>query len=172
MAELIEFTELQKVLQDLADDIKENYKEHLEYNDRYTRKHKLIDSVKTQVVVGEKAFEVTMSLEEYWKYVEEGVRGARNMASPYNNPGWKAYPHILRWIDIKPVIPRPLSSGRLPTPKQLGFLITRSIVENGTQGTHDLQKVKDGVIPWYREKISQALGHDMEFYIRKVFQEK
>lgn len=174
MAELAEFPELAKVLQDLADDIRDNYKEHLEFNDRYTRdtpdgyQKRLIDSVTTQVVAGDQAFEVTMSLNEYWKYVEEGVRGAKNSTSPYRNPGWKAFPHIMRWIQIKPVLPRPNSSGKLPSPKQLGYLITRAIVNNGTQGTHDLEKVKDGVIPWYRERISEALGHDMEHYIKKI----
>ena len=170
--ELIDLTELQKVLQDLADDIRVNYKEHLESSDRYTQERKLIDSVKTQVVVGEKAFEITMTLQDYWKYVEEGVQGSRNANSPYRNPGWKAYPFILRWIDIKPVIPRPLSNGKLPTPSQLGYLITRGIVEHGTQGSHDLEKVKEGVIPWYRERITAALGHDMENYIRKIVVEK
>lgn len=175
MAELIDFTELRKVLDDLANDIRANYQEHLQYNDRYTERgipdgydKRLIDSVKTQVVVGDRAWEVTMTLNDYWKYVEEGVRGGKNHTSPYNNPGWKAYPFILRWIEIKPVIPRPNDSGKIPSPKQLGFLITRAIVDNGTQGSHDLQKVKDGVIPWYREKIAAALGHDMENYIRKL----
>ena len=90
--ELIDLTELQQVLQDLANDIRDNYKEHLEFNDRYTKEHKLIDSVKTQVVVGDREFEITMTLQDYWKYVEEGVRGFENMSSPYKNPGWKAYP--------------------------------------------------------------------------------
>ena len=166
--ELIDLTELQQVLQDLANDIRDNYKEHLEFNDRYTKEHKLIDSVKTQVVVGDREFEITMTLNDYWKYVEEGVRGFENMSSPYKNPGWKAYPFILKWIDIKPVIPKPLGNGKLPTPKQLGFLITRAIVENGTQGSHDLEKVKEGIIPFYKEKIATALGHDMENYIRKL----
>ena len=172
MEQLIDFSELQKVLQDLANDIRDNYKEHLEFNDRYTTEHKLIDSVKTQVVVGERAFEITMTLQEYWKYVEEGVQGANNVTSPYRNPGWKAFPFILRWIDIKPVIPRPNRNGSIPTPKQLGFLITRAIVENGTQGSHDLQKVKDGVIPWYKDKIAAALAHDLGNYIRKLVVEK
>ena len=165
---LIDFTELRQVLDDLANDIRDTYRESLERNVRYTTEHKLIDSVRTQVVVGDRAFEVTMTLNDYWKYVEEGVKGARNTTSPYRNPGWKAYPFILRWIDIKPVIPRPLANGKLPTPKQLGYLITRSIVENGTQGSHDLQKTKDELIPWYQERIAAALGHDMGNYIRKV----
>lgn len=169
--ELLELTELQQVLQDLANDIRDNYKEHLEFNDRYTKEHKLIDSVQTQVVVGDREFEITMTLQDYWKYVEEGVRGDKNLSSPYKNPGWKAYPFILRWIDIKPVIPRPLASGKIPSPKQLTFLIGRAISEYGTKGSHDLEKVKDGVIPFYKEKIAIALGHDMENYIRKLVME-
>ena len=162
--ELIDLTELQQVLQDLANDIRDNYKEHLQFNDRYTERgvptgysEKLIDSVKTQVVVGDNAYEVTMTLNDYWKYVEYDTK-------PHFPPPNK----ILEWVEIKPVIPRPLASGKIPSPKQLTFLIGRKIYNEGTNGTHDLEKVKDGVIPFYRDKIAAALGRDMENYIRKV----
>ena len=162
--ELIDLTELQQVLQDLANDIRDNYKEHLEFNDRYTElgvpsgyTQKLIDSVKTQVVVGDQAYEVTMTLNDYWKYVEDDTK-------PHFPPPNK----ILEWVEIKPVIPRPLASGKIPSPKQLAFLIGRAISEHGTKGSHDLQQVKDGVIPFYKDKIAAALGRDMENYIRKV----
>ena len=162
--ELIDLTELQQVLQDLANDIRDNYKEHLQFNDRYTEKgvptgysEKLIDSVKTQVVVGDQAYEVTMTLNDYWKYVEYDTK-----------PHWPPIDKILEWVEIKPVIPRPLASGKIPSPKQLTFLIGRKIYNEGTNGTHDLEKVKDGVIPFYRDKIAAALGRDMENYIRKV----
>ena len=155
--ELIDLTELQQVLQDLANDIRDNYKEHLEFNDRYTKEHKLIDSVKTQVVVGDREFEITMTLQDYWKYVEYDTK-----------PHFPPVSKILEWVEIKPVIPRPLASGKIPSPKQLAFLIGRAISEHGTKGSHDLETVKDGVIPWYKEKIAIALGHDMENYIRKL----
>ena len=158
--ELIDLTELQQVLQDLANDIRDNYKEHLEFNDRYTKEHKLIDSVKTQVVVGDNAYEVTMTLNDYWKYVEYDTK-----------PHFPPVSKILEWVEIKPVIPRPLASGKIPSPKQLAFLIGRAIYEHGTKGSHDLETVKDGVIPWYKEKIAIALGHDMENYIRKLVRE-
>ena len=166
--ELIDLTELQKVLQDLANDIRDNYKEHLQFNDRYTERgvptgysDKLIDSVKTQVVVGDNAYEVTMTLNDYWKYVEYDTK-------PHFPPPNK----ILEWVEIKPVIPRPLASGKIPSPKQLAFLIGRAIYEHGTKGSHDLEKVKEGIIPFYKEKIAAALGHDMENYIRKIVVEK
>jgi hypothetical protein len=50
--ELIDLSELQKVLQELADDIREQYKKNLEVSERYTEKgipsgylQRLIDSV-------------------------------------------------------------------------------------------------------------------------------
>ena len=168
MNELIDFAELRKVLQDLANDIRENYKEHLRFNDRYTERgvpsgyeQRLIDSVKTQVVVGDRAWEVTMTLNDYWKYVEDDTK-----------PHFPPVNKILEWVTIKPVIPRPDSRGRIPSPQSLVFLIGRAISEHGTKGSHDLEKVKDGVIPWYKEKIAAALGHDMEHYIRKLVVEK
>ena len=166
--ELIDLTELQQVLQDLANDIRDNYKEHLQYNDRYTERgvpsgysKRLIDSVTTQVVVGDNAYEVTMTLNDYWKYVEDDTR-----------PHFPPVSKILEWVNIKPVIPRPDANGRMPSPKSLAYLIGRAISERGTKGSHDLEKVKDGVIPMYRERIAIALGHDMENYIRKIVMEK
>lgn len=168
MDELIDFTELQQVLQDLANDIRDNYKEHLQFNDRYTERgvpsgysQRLIDSVKTQVVVGDRAWEITMTLNDYWKYVENDT-----------NPHFPPVSKILEWVNIKPVLPRPDSRGRIPSPRSLAFLIGRSISVHGTKGSHDLEKVKDGVIPMYKEKIAIALGHDMEHYIRRLVVEK
>ena len=164
--ELIDLTELQQVLQDIANDIRDNYKEHLQFNDRYTEKgvptgysEKLIDSVKTEVVVGDNAYEVTMSLNDYWKYVEYDTK-----------PHWPPRDKILEWVNIKPVLPR-ADRNRIPSPESLAFLIGRKIYNEGTTGTHDLEKVKDGVIPWYKEKIAIALGHDLENYIRKLVEE-
>ena len=154
--ELLELTELQKVLQDFAADIRDRYRDVLAHNDHIASR-KLVDSIKTQVVVGDNAYEVTMTLEDYWKYVEYDCK-----------PHWPPVSKILEWVEIKPVIPRPLASGKIPSPKQLAFLIGRAIYEHGTKGSHDLEKVKDGVIPWYKEKIAIALGHDMENYIRKL----
>ena len=169
--ELLELTELQKVLQDFATDIRDRYRDVLANNDHIASR-KLVDSIKTQVVIGDNYYEVTMTLEDYWKYVE------------YDTP-----PHfpplnkILEWIQIKPIIPRPDDNGRIPSPKQLAFLIGRAMAgkspnqeklknpNGGTTGTHDLAQTKEDILPWWGEQISQALGHDMENYIRKLVRE-
>ena len=169
--ELLELTELQKVLQDFATDIRDRYRDVLAHNDHIASR-KLVDSIKTQVVVGDNAYEVTMTLEDYWKYVEEDTP-----------PHWPPRDAILKWIDVKPIIPRPDDNGRIPSPKQLAFLIGRAMAgkspnqeklknpNGGTTGTHDRAQTKDDILPWWRDQISQALGHDMENYIRKLVME-
>ena len=104
--ELLELTELQKVLQDFATDIRDRYRDVLANNDHIASR-KLVDSIKTQVLVGDNAYEVTMTLEDYWKYVEEDTP-----------PHWPTRDAILKWIEVKPIIPRPDDNGRIPSPKQ------------------------------------------------------
>lgn len=159
MEQLIELTELHKVLQDFATDIRERYKDVLANND-HIASHNLVDSVRTQVVVGDNYYEVTMTLADYWKYVENDTK-----------PHFPPPDAILRWIQVKPVIPRPDANGRIPSQKSLAFLIGRKIAREGTEGTHDLAKTKDDILPWWREQISKALGHDMQNYIRKLVRE-
>lgn len=156
MNELIDFTELQKVLQDYAKDVQERYKDVLAKNDHIASK-KLMQSIKTEVVVGEQAYEVTMSLEHYWKFIEYDTK-----------PHFPPPDALLKWIQVKPVIPRPNKDGKIPTPKQLAYLIGRHINTFGTTGTHDLQQTKDDIFTWYQERIAAALGKDMSNYIRKI----
>ena len=157
--ELLELTELQQVLQDFAEDIRDRYRDVLAKNDHIASR-KLVDSIKTQVEVGDNYYEVTMTLEDYWKYVEFDTK-----------PHFPPPDAILKWIQIKPVIPRPDANGRIPTQKQLAFLIGRKIAREGTTGTHDLEQTKEDILPWWREQISKALGHDIENYIRKLVRE-
>ena len=166
--ELIDFEKTRSVLEEFAEAVAQRYKDNLVASGRPTQKEaQLIPSIRTEVILGERAWEVTMTLRDYWKYVEEGVQGDGNPQSPYRNPGWKAFPHILHWIDIKPVLPRP-NGNKIPSQKSLAYLITRSIVQHGTQGSHDLKRAKEDVMESFKERIVDALQHDVGFYIRKV----
>lgn len=156
MNDLMDLTELHQVLQDYANDIRDRYKDVLA-NNGHIASHDLVNSIKTEVVVGDQFYEVTMSLAEYWKYVEYDTK-----------PHFPPPNALLRWIEVKPVIPRPGKNGRIPTPKQLAFLIGRHINTFGTTGTHDLQKTKDDIFARYQEKITAALRKDIANYIRKI----
>ena len=164
MAELINFDNLRQVLEDFAQEFKTVYREELERSDRFTKygQDRLIDfeqynDVSTMVQQGDQAWTVSIRLNEYWKYVEEGTK-----------PHWPPPSAILKWITVKPVIPRPDSKGRIPSPKSLAYLIGRKISEDGTAGSHDFENAKQVVLQRFRERIAEAVGHDFENYIRKV----
>ena len=151
--ELIELSELTKVLQEIAEDVKKTYKAHLWDSDRVASGN-LWASVEAEVLVEGTTYSVVLHLQDYWKFVEEDTR-----------PHWPPKDAILRWIAVKPIIPRPDEKGRLPKPEQLAFLIGRKIAEEGTEGTHDLRDTKDEVLPKYIDRIREALLHDAYIYI-------
>ena len=157
MSNLLELTELQQVLREYAKDAREIYKYQISLGGKNASR-KLTDTIKSNVVVGDQAYEVSLTLQEYWKYIESGRQ-------PGKFPPVKA---LLDWISVKPVIPRPDDHGRIPTPNQLSFLIGRKIMEEGIKPFPALQTTKEELDKIYHEKLSAALGHDVSNYIRKV----
>ena len=69
---------------------------------------------------------------------------------------------IERWIEVKPVLPRPMSNGKLPTNKQLAYLIGRKIAIEGISPKPLLQRSVDDVWNNMREFISEALAKDLQ----------
>ncbi len=148
---------VQAVLQEFSVEIAEEYRGNLVKHDRKASGG-LLNSISVTVETSGTVVEVRMRLEEYWKYVEEGTR-----------PHWPPRSAILRWIEVKPVIPRPDQRGRIPTPKQLAFLISRKIARVGTKGSKDLESAKQSVMDRFRARLEEALGRDaQEYFIRIV----
>ena len=102
--------------------------------------------------------------DEVWAAVKDGTYKGK-----FNNPGWKSFPFILRWVEIKPVIPRPDSKGRIPSPKSLAYLIVRKRNLVGDPGTHGFEKARDAILPTYYERIKEALTQDIGNYLLTVF---
>lgn len=150
------FANVEEVLGRLAEDLRENYKSALLQSDRVASR-KLYQSVRTQVVFGLNSWDVQMSLEDYWKYVENDTL-----------PHWPPRDKILQWILIKPVIPRSGARGKIPTPQQLSYLISRKIARFGTEGSHDLERTVEGMLPRYMEELSQALQKDATAYVHNL----
>ena len=151
--ELFELSELTRVLQEIAEEVKREYKGKLWESDRVASGN-LYASVQSEVVIEGTTYSVVLRLQDYWKYVEEDTK-----------PHWPPKDAILRWLSVKPIIPRPDSKGRIPKPEQLAFLIGRKIAKEGTTGTHDLQHTKEEVLPKYMDRIQAALLHDAYIYI-------
>ena len=170
MNDLINFDELNAILAEYAREAEEMYKYQLSLGNK-TASRKLMDTIKSNVVVGENAYEVTLTLQHYWKYIEGGRKGTES--SP---PGAKykaAFPPvdaILDWILVKPILPRPSADGKMEKlrPKSLAYLIGRKIEEEGIEPHPALKTTQEELMKMYRERLSAALGHDVENYIRKL----
>ena len=149
------FDRLQAELESYGNAVREMYQQRLISSDRVAS-HDLIDTVTALVRGGDGGtYEVVLSLQGYWKWVEYGTK-------PHRPP----YSKILEWVKIKPVIPRP-KNGKLPKPESLAWAITKKIEKEGTEGSGDLTKSVADLYPVYYPKILQALTDDLEDGIRR-----
>lgn len=136
-------------LDEYAQEANELYKRKLTdkgINASYT----LLNSVETTVKRNDDTFTVTINLEDYWYYVENGRKAGR----------FPPIDKILEWIRVKPVIPYTDSRGRLPTEEQLAFLIARKIANEGTEGRKVLFETVDELNRHYLPLLQKALDDD------------
>lgn len=170
--ELLSLTNTKAVLEQLANDVMAWYKDQLTKNDHITKfgTDRLIDTITTVVNVDGKSFSASLKMNHYWKYLEEGIQPA----GKFNNPGWKSFPFILQWVQIKPVIPRPPKTIK-PSKrtleslqKQSAYLITRKRNLEGDPGTHGFEKTREALVPLYIPKIQEALAKDIGEYLTMV----
>lgn len=162
--ELIQFDNLRAVLEEFAQEFKDQYRAGLLSHGRFTQygEDRLVDSVdanQVQAMIQEEdeAWTVTINLNEYWKYVENDTR-----------PHWPPLSAIQRWVEIKPVIPRPDDKGRIPSPRSLAYLIGRKISREGTTGSHDFKTAQETTIERFRVRIRVAMVRDVQNYVRQV----
>lgn len=108
-------------IQDITDDFVKSLKLKLDSNGT-NASNDLKNSIRGIVQQNGKFIVISIELEDYWKYVEYGTK-----------PHFPPLSAIKRWISVKPVLPRPLPSGKLPTENQLSYLIARKISKVGTK---------------------------------------
>lgn len=120
--------------------------------------YKLLNSVETVVRRNDDTFTVTINLEPYWYYVENGRKAGK----------FPPLSKILDWIRIKPVIPYSDSRGRLPTEEQLAFLIARKISRDGTEPKRVLAETVEELNRYYLPKLQQALDRDFNRFYYEI----
>lgn len=157
MSELIKFPKLANVLYEFAVEVRNLYQDNLILNNRIASGN-LLNNIEFNVKTSDSTYSVIFSMEDYWWYVENGRKAGK----------WPPMDKILEWIKIKPILPRP-SNEKLPTPKQLAFLISRKIGEEGTQGTGDLSYSIETVFERYRQRIYEAIYSDIDEAIIKIY---
>lgn len=118
-----DFKHTMKALNDFGDFIITNYKSQLEAEQM--NNGELYRTISYSVSTVSSGWVISVSLADYWKYIESGRR-------PGKMPPVSA---IENWIKVKQIIPHSmtLKSGKtvIPTIPQLSFLIARSIGRRG-----------------------------------------
>lgn len=149
----IKWTRLTEVLNEFADAFIENARNNLEAN-QSNDSYNLYNSFEKVIEVGEDYFKVSISLADYWQYLEYG-RG----------PGKE-------WIEVKPVNSTPLSNGKTPSVEQLSFLISRKIANEGTEGKPFFEPAKEQTIREFEDKINQAIEEDVSNFILELVEKE
>lgn len=152
------FSNLQKALNIFVKDLAQEYKDLLR-RDGKKATGTLIKSIKPLEIefVSNRLFGC-IDVAEYWKYVEYGRRPGK----------FPPVDKILSWVKSKPVLPRPGSNGKIPTEKQLAFLISRKIARDGIKPGSQLEEALDIVWSKDRDMINDALEKDLQEYVDLV----
>ena len=159
MEELIEWTETYRVLEEFAIQLRNLYQDKL-IKDNRIASGELLNSVEYIIEKDSRSISVSLQLEDYWIYAEEG-RGPGKFP-PLNK--------IREWISIKPVQAVPdEKTGKLPTENQLAFLIGRKIAQEGFEGGHYLAESQEEVLVEFEDRLSEAVGKDVGRYIDILF---
>ena len=115
--------------------------------------------------------------EDYWAFVDEGVKGAggfkgsgkmRGQGSPFKF-STKMPPRqpLIDWIRNKPIKGRD-KNGRFITNKSLGFLIQRAIYQRGLTRTQFFSKPFTQELDNQMESITEAFADDLELALETI----
>ena len=156
------FDNLTRVFNDYGKFLVEEYKDNL-ILDNKNASDNLYNSVKYIVDTSTKGrFEVKISLLEYWKYIENGRRAGK----------FPPITAIKEWIKVKPVLPKPMSNGKLPTEQQLTYLISRKIALDGIKPNPILEKsiksITESMMEFIEEAVIQDIENEIEFIYKEV----
>lgn len=158
MDKLIDLPHVQAVMEEMAIAIRNEYQDNLIRNDRIASGD-LLNNIEYEVTRGDFTYTIYVKMKDYWYFVENGRKAGK----------WPPIDNILRWITVKPVLPRPNAEGKLPTPQQLAFLIARKIGEEGTEGTQDLRKATDTIWDTFEDRLYEAIDEDVDAAFIQIF---
>lgn len=157
ISDKILFNNLRKVLEEYGVALVNHCKNNLTFLNK-NASGKLRDSITYVIEEENNSIELSLSLLDYWKYVDEGRRAGR---FPQINK-------IEEWIKIKPIIPRANLQGKLPTIKQLTFLISRKIAEDGTKASNFESKAEEMTYKEFEKNIEIAMVEDLQGKLDKI----
>jgi hypothetical protein len=150
--EEIKYNHLLEALEDYADLLKD---EIITILKAHKKDGKIDKTLKFWVNVLGTKYQLNLDIEDYFKYIESGRRkGAKQ--PPINA--------ILKWIKQKNILPK---IDKKLKPKQLAFVIARSISKNGIKALPILNKSISKINKSYKFLLIEALHKDVQEILLK-----
>ena len=153
------FPNLEKAINDFVSDFVDTYKGLLIRDDKKASGDLLRSIKPIEIEFSSNKISGSISLREYWKYIEYGT-GPQHIPDK-RQQYWPQMDKILKWIKVKPVIPRP-NNGIMPTEKQLTFLISRKIHDDGIKPGRQFTEALNLTWAKNKNKISDAISIDLQ----------
>ena len=152
----IKWNNLNRVLNQLGDYFIQEARTNLGKNRSYAS-GTLGDTLEKIVEIDGVHFSVSVRIQDYWEYVEKGRR-----------PGKFPPPtRLMEWILVKPVHPKADKNGRVPTVKQLSYLIGRKIATQGIPPRPFFKPAQKDTIKHFEKAIVLAIDEDIAEYVQE-----
>lgn len=139
--------ELNSIVQDMLD----RYKKAIS-DSGHMASGQLANTASYKIAINGKWVEIFFDLSDYWKYLENGTR-----------PHFPPIDAIEKWITVKRIVPTNINS-RVPSTRQLAYMICREISIHGTKPTKLLQQTinnSDDLIEQLIDVITQQLESEL-----------
>ena len=167
-------------MQKLGSDVVKEGRSILKKKKKQTRQNTLYNDYNYLVTANKSSVTLEFEFggaEDYWAFVDEGVRGAggfkgsgkmRGQGSPFKF-GSKMPPRkpLIDWIRNKPIKGRD-KKGRFITNESLGFLIQRAIYQRGLTRTQFFTKPFTQELDNQIENITESFADDLELAIETI----
>ena len=176
----MQFKNTIQAMQNLGGDVGSEGRSILKKKKKQTRQNTLYNDYDYLVTASDSSVTLEFEFggaEDYWAFVDEGVRGAggykgsgkmRGQGSPFKF-STKMPPRqpLIDWIRNKPIKGRD-KKGRFITNKSLGFLIQRAIYQRGLTRTQFFSKPFTDELKKQIDKITEAFGDDLELSLETI----
>lgn len=149
----IRWANLERVLNEFADEVIQAARKNLDDNGTNATRQ-LYDTLEKIVEVGEDFYKVSVSLADYWRYVEEGT-GPRHL--PDARPQyWPRIEPLKDWVQAKPGVPKD---------DAFAYAVRGKIHASGTTAQPFLKPAVDETLARFEMMIGEAIQEDVREYV-------
>ena len=176
----MQFKNTIQAMQKLGGDVVKEGRSILKKKNKQTKQNTLYNDYDYLVTASDSSVTLEFEFggaEDYWAFVDEGVRGAggykgsgkmRGQGSPFKF-GSKMPPRrpLINWIKNKPIKGRD-KKGRFISNESLGFLIQRAIYQRGLTRTQFFSKPFTQELDNQIGSITEAFADDLELALETI----